>query len=360
MSGADRRYRYVQLELTDSCNHNCSFCYNVWKEDHTYPRGHLTPQETLTLVSKIIDDTDCEYISLTGGEPLLREDIFKIIEAIASRQVKVILITNGQLLSEDAVRRCLDAGLTSFEVSLHSHRAEAHDLLTAVPGSYEKAVSALACASNAGGHTATVFVATSTNVGDLPRTVELNALLRSRFVLFNRVSCGGEGLGGWDMMSPSPSRVRDALAKSRTIAGRFKIGLGIGVQIPPCLIRPSEMQGIALRFCPLNEPIKDHTYITVDPQGNLRMCNRSKIILGNVLTDGPISRLMQTEPVREFSTAVPAFCRGCPYERECAGGCRADAHSRWGSFYRLDPWIERWKDQVLVPDTYEALPNASL
>lgn len=353
MPSTGKRFRYVQLELTDACDLRCSFCYNVWKEDATYPRGRLSHEETLTLVSKIIDQTDCEYISLTGGEPLLRQDIYEIIEAIASRNVKVILITNGQLLTEDAVRSCLSAGLTSFEVSLHSYNSDVHDKLTGSPGAHEKAVSALAGVANARGHAGTVFVATASNIGDLRRTVELNALLHSRFVLFNRVACGGEGLVGWDGMSPSPSQVLRALKDSLPTAGQYGIGMGIGVQIPPCLVRLSDMNDIAFKFCPLNEPMKDHTYITVDPRGNLRMCNRSAIILGNVLTGDSIPRMMQSDPVRRFSMAVPSFCKGCRFERECAGGCRADAHSRWGAFDCLDPWVEKWRHEARKPELTE-------
>jgi radical SAM protein with 4Fe4S-binding SPASM domain len=349
LSRQERQFRYIQLELTDACNHRCSFCYNVWKEDGAYPEGHLGPDETIALVDRIIDQTHCEYVSLTGGEPLLRKDVYAVIERIASRDVKVILITNGNLLTEETVRRCLDAGLTSFEVSLHSCDAGAHDELTGTPGSFEKAVGGLTDVANAGGHAATVFVATSRNVGDLPKTLELNALLRSKFLLFNRVACGGQGLAEWDTISPSPALARGALMKSIPVAEKYGIGLGVGVQMPPCLMSRSGMEAIAFKFCPLNDPIKDHTYLAVDPRGNLRMCNRSRIILGNVLDDVPIPRLMESDAVRRFSTSIPSFCRGCKYERECAGGCRADSHSRWGVFDRPDPWIERWLEQVVKP-----------
>lgn len=349
MPDVARRFRYVQLELTNSCDLQCSFCYNVWKEDEKYPRGTLKPQETLTLVSKIIEDTDCEYISLTGGEPLLRKDIYKIIEIIASHDVKVILITNGQLLSGEIARRCMNAGLTSFEVSLHSYKADVHDRLVGFQGAFEKTVSALAEVANAGGHAGTVFVATASNVEDFPRTLELNALLHSRFVLFNRVACGGETLTDWDSMAPSPVQIRQALHDSLAAARRHKVGIGIGVQIPPCLVDLSEMDGIAFKFCPLNEPLKEHTYITVDPKGNLRMCNRSGFVLGNVLGGDTIPHLMQSEVVRRFGRAIPSFCRGCLHENVCGGGCRADTYSRWGTFDRPDPWVEKWQAQAAKP-----------
>lgn len=352
MSDNARRFRYIQLELTDSCDLRCSFCYNVWKETERYPRGRLKTQETLALISKIVSETDCEYISLTGGEPLLRKDIYKIIEFIASRDVKVILITNGQLLSKTVARSCIEAGLTSFEVSLHSYKADVHDRLVGSQGAFEKAVSALAAVANCGGHAGTVFVATASNVEDFARTVELNALLHSRFVLFNRVACGGDSLETWDNMVPSPAQIREALQSSLSTAAKYEVGIGIGVQIPPCLLDLSDMDGVAFKFCPLNEPLKEHTYITVDPRGNLRMCNRSAFVLGNVLTDDTIPRLMQSEVVTRFSRAIPSFCRGCRHEAVCGGGCRADAHSRWGTFDRPDPWVEKWKAQAAKPTAY--------
>jgi len=346
---AEPRFRYMQIELTDSCNQRCSFCYNVWKENGAYPRGRLGTDDMVRLVSKVIDETACDQISLTGGEPLLRKDVFRIAEAAAAKGVGVNIITKGMLLDDETVRRCRDAGVTGFEVSLHSHREEVHDELVGVRGALDKAVGALAAVANAGESAAAVFVATSSNVADLPSTVELLALLRARYLLFNRVACGGELLDGWAQAAPSPGQVREALEAALAVARRFRIGMGVGVQIPPCLVDLSGFEGLAVKFCPLNDPIKDWTYITIDPLGNLRMCNRSGFVLGNVLGERSVPELMKDARVAEFGRATPAFCRGCRYENECRGGCRADAYSARGRFDEVDPWVELWRSEAKKP-----------
>ena len=68
---------YIQsliFEVTQRCSHACLHCYNVWQGEPVaqYPRGKLNTRQTLFLLAKALEETDCDHITLTGGEPLLR------------------------------------------------------------------------------------------------------------------------------------------------------------------------------------------------------------------------------------------------------------------------------------------------
>jgi radical SAM protein with 4Fe4S-binding SPASM domain len=343
-----RRHKYFLFELTKGCQNSCLFCYNVWKERGDYPQGELTIDQAKALLNKVIDETGCEHIALTGGEPLLKEGVLEISYFIAQKGVMPILISNGRLLTPEMVRKCMDSGMEYFEVSLHSHKAEIHDQLAGRRGSFEKAVDAILNVTKAGGHVNTVFVATSKNVNDFERFVELNALLRTDWILFNRVACGGASMKRWPELAPSPMELQKVLQAGSKLASRYKIGMSVGVQVQPCLVDLSGCQDVGRNFCPLNDPTSDASYFVIDPAGNLRMCNRAGTILGNLL-ESSVGDLTEHPEVERFARAIPNFCRDCEYAEVCAGGCKADALSYYGTLDKPDPYLELWKAHARKP-----------
>lgn len=89
--------RYLILELTRACNYGCPYCAAGAGE----PLGNeLGKEEIFGLLAKVRPD----HFAITGGEPLLREDVFEIID-FANRFGRVRLNTNGSLLTESAARR---------------------------------------------------------------------------------------------------------------------------------------------------------------------------------------------------------------------------------------------------------------
>ena len=343
--GPFRKHNYLLFEATKSCQNNCVFCYNVWKEDPAYPRGELSLERTLGLLAGAIDQAGCKHIGVTGGEPLLKQGVFDIFRLMTSRGVEPVLISNGSLLDEDTVKRCLDCGIKYFEVSLHSNREEIHDRLAGRAGNFKEVVSAMINVKKLGGRVTTVFVATKENIGTFKDTVEANALLGAEWILFNRVACGGTCVATWRDLVPTPGQIRSAMEAAAPVAAKYRVGLSAGVQIQPCLVDLSQYEKVFSGFCPLNDPASEGSYFAIDPAGNLRMCNRSKIILGNLLEQG-FNEIARSPEVDEFGQAVPDFCRDCQLAVTCAGGCKADALSAFGTLTRPDPYIEMFKDEV--------------
>lgn len=339
-------HTYLLFELTRRCHNNCVFCYNVWKEEEDYPRDELTVDEAKRVLDKVFDETECRFIGLTGGEPLLKEGVFEIASHIASRGRGTVLISNGKLLTAETVRRCLDGGIEYFEVSLHSHEREIHDHLAGRGGSFDEAIDAILNVIELGAHVNTVFVATRDNIGSFKEFVELNALLRVEWILFNRVACGGRGIDNWERLVPNPSQVQEAIDVGAPLALKYKIGLSAGVQMPPCLVDLSKHENVATSFCPLNVGGAGHSYFVIDPAGNVRMCNRSKVLLGNLLEDS-FQNIVRSTVVEDFCSAVPDFCRDCKLAGTCAGGCKADALSYFGTLAKPDPFVEIWKHHAV-------------
>jgi len=130
--------------MTFAVTYNCQ-CKCV----HCSAGKHLrNDAEELTTeeAKKLIDDSQklgVSIIAFTGGEPLLREDLFELISYVNQRKALPIMFTNGQFLTDENVDKLANAGLYSLFVSLDSPFPEEHDSLRRMPGIFESAVRGL-------------------------------------------------------------------------------------------------------------------------------------------------------------------------------------------------------------------------
>ena len=127
----DKRSRPLQdlrISLTDRCNFRCVYCMprSIFDKDHPFlPRASLLSFEEIIRITQIFVAHGVSKIRLTGGEPLLRKHIEKLIEQLAilktpdGRALDLTLTTNGSLLAKKA-QALKDAGLTRVTVSLDS------------------------------------------------------------------------------------------------------------------------------------------------------------------------------------------------------------------------------------------------
>jgi cyclic pyranopterin phosphate synthase len=110
-----RKLNSLRISITQKCNLHCFFCH---KEGETASNNEMTPEE-IGKIAKIASELGMKKIKLTGGEPLLREDLPKIVHEIAQYADEVSLTTNGVLLEKYA-QTLHDAGLKRVNVSLCS------------------------------------------------------------------------------------------------------------------------------------------------------------------------------------------------------------------------------------------------
>ena len=116
---------------------------------HCSASSHLRkdiPELTTEEAKKLIDESQklgVTILAFTGGEPLLREDIFELISYVNKRKALPIMFTNGLLLTDENVEKLVDAGLYSIFVSIDSPSPEEHNRLRGMPGVFETAVNGL-------------------------------------------------------------------------------------------------------------------------------------------------------------------------------------------------------------------------
>jgi radical SAM protein with 4Fe4S-binding SPASM domain len=125
------------MELTWRCNFQCIHCYQ-------YPPSlaELKTEEVKGIIAQLAD-MGCLYLSLTGGEPLLRDDFWEIAEYAREKTFALTLQTNGFLLTPDFADRIKDLNFLDVDLSLLGARPETHDAITGRPGSFKRVVKAI-------------------------------------------------------------------------------------------------------------------------------------------------------------------------------------------------------------------------
>src|SRR3954468_12545965 len=120
----------VQLDVTYRCNERCIHCY-LDHEDH----GEMTTAEIKDLLNQL-SDAGVFFLTMSGGEIFLRKDLFEIIEYARKLLFSVKLKTNAVMIRKAKAARIAALGVESVQISLYSHKAEIHDAITKLPGSF--------------------------------------------------------------------------------------------------------------------------------------------------------------------------------------------------------------------------------
>jgi radical SAM protein with 4Fe4S-binding SPASM domain len=338
-NGARPRLQSLIFEVTQRCNHACLHCYNVWHPDAqgrpaAYPRGELDTGRTLALLDKALDETDCHHVTLTGGEPLLRQDLPHVLDLLRARGVQATVISNGRLLSEEAVVDLLARGVGTFELPLLGPR-QVHDRLSASPGAFDAVLAAMARIRYHGGLHVAVFVATRLNIPHLYEAIELAFAFGARALMLNRFNAGGRGRAYLAELLPSAEEMRQALAVANAAAAEFGLPITCSIALQPCLIDLAAYPNLHFGFCAAGT---DRAYYTIDPLGNTRPCNHTPTILGN-LFQASFAEIVAPERLAPFVRAVPAFCQPCEQRDTCQGGCKAAAEVCYGSLAAEEPFL---------------------
>jgi radical SAM protein with 4Fe4S-binding SPASM domain len=323
------------FEVTRRCNHSCPHCYNFWahpdyRADAPLPEGDLRP-----LLEQALSQVDCDLVTLTGGEPLLRADLPEIVSFLAECDKRVNLISNGHLLTEPVVADLIARGVGLFELPLLSHRREVHDSMSGCPGAFDAVLAALAHIRHHRGQAVAVFVATRHNVADIEDTLRLAYAFGARGVMVNRLNPGGRCAAAAETLLPSLAELRRALDAADGVCEKYGLPVSCSIPIQPCLIDLAEYPRLGHGYCAAGS---ERAYYTIDTAGDVRPCNHTPTVLGNVWRE-TLAEMMASPVLRHFTGCVPEHCRPCSRLAECQGGCRAAAQVCYGDLAGEEPLL---------------------
>lgn len=315
--------------LTYRCNLNCIHCYEQGTSSE-----ELTTEDCLKIIDKL-ERAGKPLLFISGGEPLLREDLIKLLEELKGRGFRVILSTNGTLISDELAERL--SGLVS-NVSLPLYGPEEfHDAFTRARGSYCKVIRSLALLRSSVGLTLKSVVTRSTS-RHLDHLIEL-AL---KFGVGSIYLC--------DLL-PRPGMEGEVLGRNewrKLVEELIRISLDTGIEMDIGL-HPSAAIYALMRLgysaSEIGEKLRSKRlakegmgFISLAPNGDVLVSNYAPDLrIGNLLEESPDDLLKKELYLRlGDSGSIKGKCSSCPLLDVC-GGSRAKAHFYTGDVLGEDP-----------------------
>ncbi|MFH1904699.1 MAG: radical SAM protein [bacterium] len=125
------------FEITSKCNLNCKHCYICQDK-----AKELTLDEIKNILEQI-KSCGCLELTITGGEPLLREDIFDVIKYARDNDFAVSLFTNAVLIDKKTAKKLKELSVYDIQISLYDARASIHEKITGKPGSFRRTINGI-------------------------------------------------------------------------------------------------------------------------------------------------------------------------------------------------------------------------
>lgn len=292
----------VSLEVTSYCNGKCSGCSNVFSPQ----KEELTPAQWKIILDKLAPYVE-EY-RITGGEPSLRPDLFAILKLLDEHKKYYHIFTNASWQDPDAwLAQCKNlAYLSSFLISLHGDTAAGHASFSN-NDDFDTLVANIRRAISAGFEVNTNTVLTRKNFQHIPEIVNFVSGLGVKNAIFARYIGSQEA-----ELLLSPEELAGTLQTLVELQNQG-YNCSIGNCIPHCFF-PAASSGCMAGI----------TYATLDPWGNLRPCNHSPTLCGNLLHQ-EVTAVWQSQPLRAWRNRLPKGCKSCKTIALCPGGCKAEA-----------------------------------
>ncbi|MHB8826685.1 MAG: mycofactocin radical SAM maturase [Acidimicrobiales bacterium] len=297
-------------ELTYACNLACSHCLS--SSGRRDPR-ELDTAEALALVDEIAA-MQIFYINVGGGEPMMREDFFRIVEHAVARNVGVKFSTNGTRLDAAAARRLAATDYLDVQISLDGIDAATNDAIRGA-GSYARARRAMDHLKDADfGPFKISVVMTRHNVDQLDDYEALAAHYGAQLRL-TRLRPSGRGADVWDELRPRAAQNRDLY---HWLRARPDVLTGDSFFHLSALGDPLE----GLNLCGAGRVV-----CLIDPVGDVYACPfviHDQFRAGNVRDAGFASLWRESELFRSLREPGSAgACLSCGSFDACRGGCMA-------------------------------------
>ncbi len=337
VAGADgTRYlpHVVAWNLTKRCNLECAHCYISAGPSETADH-ELTTAECLRIADEILAINPAPLFILSGGEPLLRNDLEDIARFASSRGATVVVGTNGTLLTDERIASLKAAGVTGFAISVDSLDHKHHDNFRHGKGALEATTEAIGRLRL---HRIDFIVQTTItkgNRGELPRLVAWAA--EQGAVSFNAYFLVPTGRGA-RLSDLTAAEYESVLAELVVEHQRYLGRMLVRSKCAPHFMRhvhQAAPESPILNYetrCPCGTQ-----YCRITPEGKLTPCPYLPEAAGD-LRETPFASVWgDSELFRRIRGGkLSGKCGSCEY-REMCGGCRARAFAVEGDVLASDP-----------------------
>ncbi len=329
----------LAVNLTRRCNLACAHCYLDAETLQGGSADELTDAEVCRLLDEIAARSDETMVVLTGGEPLLRQDLEQMLSHGSKLGLAMVVGTNGILLTESRVRSLKAAGAMGLGISLDSLDPEYHDRFRGCPGSWNKTLAGMEACRRHQLPFQVHFSVTETNADELPAMIEFARSTGARVLNIFFLICTGRGESMSDISAQRYEQVlqqiveaqelhTDLVIRARCAPHYKRIAYQRNPRSP--LTRAEGYEGggclAGLHYC------------RITPEGAVTACPYIPTELGNIRDSGFWS-VWDSAPLFQQlrKPALRGRCSECEYRHLC-GGCRARPLAMGGDLMDSDPW----------------------
>lgn len=320
----------VSWNSTNQCNMYCDHCYRDAGAKLTDELNTAQAKKLITEIKK----AGFQIMIFSGGEPIMREDIYELGAFATKEGLRPVLGTNGSLITPQVAKDLKKAGFMAAGVSLDSLDPVKNENFRKLANTYELTINGMKNLKDAGMPFQIHTTVMDWNVGELEAitdfAIELGAMAHHVFFLVptgRAIDIENEAL-----------RVAEY---EQTIARLMEKQKSVPIEIKPTcapqFIRIGDKKGVKTRFS--RGCLAGITYCIISPKGDVQPCAYLDIPLGNVKEE-PFDEIWKNnEVLKKLRTqAYSGKCGECDYIDRC-GGCRARAYYYSdGDYMAEDEW----------------------
>ncbi len=192
---------FIAWQLNSACNLDCLHCCE--EAGHTMP-NELTGKEIIKFCQEIVE-LKVPYVAISGGEPLLHKDFFKICEFLRSHGISLKVETNGHLINSQVAKRMAGLGFRSVQISVDGVNPQTYEKLR-INGSWEKAIKACKFLINEGINTEIVFVPTKFNIHETGDLIEMAYKMGIYGFYTGKIMRIGRAAQNWRALCPTKDK----------------------------------------------------------------------------------------------------------------------------------------------------------
>ena len=323
----------VAWNLTQRCNLACSHCYIAAGEWHSAAR-ELDTRECRRIADEILAINPSPMFVLSGGEPLIRDDLEAIAEHGSAGGATVVVGTNGTLLDADRLASLGNAGVRGFAVSVDSLDPVYHDRFRHGEGALERTIAAADRIAAGRLDFIVQMTVTRGNRGEVAALAEWSA--ERGAVAFNVYFLVETGRAE-RMRGLTPAENEEVLAELVELEREYRGRLLVRSKCNPALMRlvAERSPDSPLLNYQTRCPCGIH-YCRITPEGRLTPCPYTPAVAGDLREQSFADVWWRSPVLRRLRDGHPGGkCGRCEY-REMCGGCRARAHARTGDLLAED------------------------
>jgi radical SAM protein with 4Fe4S-binding SPASM domain len=324
------------FEVTTRCNLNCRYCYNIWKMPEAVPVSFNSYKIAKRTLKRLFKVTNVSQVTMTGGEPFMAERFSELVLYAKMKGKSVAIISNGTYAEMNDYRQLMELGVNTFELPLHSHTGREHDFMTRCNGSWNRVVASIDYISGHGGTVVGVIIISKVNYRSIGETIRFLHAIGINRIMLNRFNIGGEGIVEKDNLLIGNDMLRETFAEADSVAAAPGLKVTSNVCVPRCVVNPDNYKNIGFTHCSSEIMRKP---VTIDAQGNLRVCNHSPVYFGNIFRDD-LKKLFGSAYINEWADTIPEYCADCDDFSSCLGGCRAASEQLGLGLNEPDPIVK--------------------